>query len=76
MTRTIVGGDVDDQVEPTLQVSVSVEMHHSIELAQLTPTTKSHRSDKFSIGSSNSLQLSLSLNFDNSPTLSSCVLIN
>lgn len=76
LTRTIVGGDVDNQVEPTLQVSVPVEMHHGIELAQLTPTTKSHRSDKFSVRSSNSLQLSLSLNFDNSPTLSSCVLIN
>lgn len=76
LTKTVVGDCLDDQTGSPLQTSIPVRVQDGIELAQVTPTTKSHRSDKFSARSSNSLQLSLNLNFDASPTSSSQILNN
>lgn len=76
LTKTVVGDCLDDQTGSPLQTSIPVRVQDGIELAQVTPTTKSHRSDKFSVRSSNSLQLSLNLNFDASPTSSSQILNN
>lgn len=76
LTKTVVNEYAGEQTESTLQVSVPVVMQQSIGLAQLTPTHEPHNSDKYSSKSSNSLRLSLNINFDISPSLSSRILAN